>query len=311
MDVLVVDHPLARARLSTMRDARTDNAAFRAALRDLTLMLIYEATRDAAETTAPLHTPVARTTGYRLANPPLLVPVLRAGLGHGRRRAGAHAGGADRVRRHRPQRGDPPADAVHGVAAGVARRATRVRARPDARHRRLDAAHDRAARGARGERRHRDLRARRARRASPGCGRAACRCGSSPRPSTSGSTTRPTSCPASATRATASSAPSRLPSPRAPRARRPRTGRPRSGGRNPRSCSATQPCTVVQRVSDTSAVSASGAQRLLVDGPQRRPRAAARARCPPPSGAPPRRDSSVGPENMRANRCGSSSALSR
>ena len=64
-----------------MRDARTDNAAFRAALRDLTLMLIYEATRDAAESTAPLHTPVARTTGYPLANPPLLVPVLRAGLG--------------------------------------------------------------------------------------------------------------------------------------------------------------------------------------------------------------------------------------
>ncbi|MHA6785207.1 uracil phosphoribosyltransferase [Pseudonocardia saturnea] len=81
MDVRVVDHPLARARLSTMRDARTDNAAFRAALRDLTLMLIYEATRDAAVATAPLHTPVARTTGYRLANPPLLVPVLRAGLG--------------------------------------------------------------------------------------------------------------------------------------------------------------------------------------------------------------------------------------
>ncbi len=81
MDVQVVDHPLAKARLSTMRDARTDNAAFRAALDDLTLMLIYEATRDAAVVTAPLHTPVARTTGYRLANPPLLVPVLRAGLG--------------------------------------------------------------------------------------------------------------------------------------------------------------------------------------------------------------------------------------
>ena len=81
MDVRVVDHPLAKARLSTMRDARTDNATFRAALRDLTLMLIYEATRDAPVATAPLHTPVARTTGYRLANPPLLVPVLRAGLG--------------------------------------------------------------------------------------------------------------------------------------------------------------------------------------------------------------------------------------
>ncbi|HXV94431.1 MAG TPA: uracil phosphoribosyltransferase, partial [Pseudonocardia sp.] len=81
MDVLVVDHPLAKARLSTMRDARTDNAAFRTALRDLTLMLVYEATRDAPVATAPLHTPVARTTGHRLANPPLLVPVLRAGLG--------------------------------------------------------------------------------------------------------------------------------------------------------------------------------------------------------------------------------------
>jgi uracil phosphoribosyltransferase len=81
MDVQVVDHPLAKARLSELRDARTDNAAFRAALRDLTLMLIYEATRDAPLATAPLHTPVARTTGYRLAVPPLLVPVLRAGLG--------------------------------------------------------------------------------------------------------------------------------------------------------------------------------------------------------------------------------------
>ncbi len=64
-----------------MRDARTGNAMFRAALQELTLMLIYEATRDAEVTEAPIHTPVARTLGYRLANAPLLVPVLRAGLG--------------------------------------------------------------------------------------------------------------------------------------------------------------------------------------------------------------------------------------
>lgn len=81
MDVLVVDHPLARARLTTMRDARADSAAFRAALHELTVMLIYEATRGAPETSERIHTPVARTEGYRLANPPLLVPVLRAGLG--------------------------------------------------------------------------------------------------------------------------------------------------------------------------------------------------------------------------------------
>lgn len=81
MDVLVVDHPLAKARLSLMRDARTDNAGFRAALHDLTVMLVYEATAGAAVRTDTITTPVAETDGYRLANPPLLVPVLRAGLG--------------------------------------------------------------------------------------------------------------------------------------------------------------------------------------------------------------------------------------
>ncbi|ANE81858.1 uracil phosphoribosyltransferase [Mycobacterium adipatum] len=81
MDVRIVDHPLAAARLTTLRDERTDNAGFRAALRDLTLMLIYEATRGAATEPVPVRTPLTDTTGTRLANPPLLVPVLRAGLG--------------------------------------------------------------------------------------------------------------------------------------------------------------------------------------------------------------------------------------
>ncbi|MCV7203659.1 uracil phosphoribosyltransferase [Mycolicibacterium peregrinum] len=81
MDVRVVDHPLAAARLTTLRDERTDNAGFRAALRDLTMMLVYEATRDAPCEQIAVRTPVTDTTGSRLANPPLLVPVLRAGLG--------------------------------------------------------------------------------------------------------------------------------------------------------------------------------------------------------------------------------------
>jgi uracil phosphoribosyltransferase len=81
MDLLVIDHPLAKARLTTMRDARSDSASFRAALQELTVMLVYEATRNAPVREERIHTPVAQTTGYRLANPPLLVPVLRAGLG--------------------------------------------------------------------------------------------------------------------------------------------------------------------------------------------------------------------------------------
>ncbi|KKW62242.1 uracil phosphoribosyltransferase [Mycolicibacterium elephantis] len=81
MDVRVVDHPLAAARLTTLRNEATGNAAFRAALRDLTLMLVYEATRDVPVEPVAVHTPIADTTGCKLANPPLLVPVLRAGLG--------------------------------------------------------------------------------------------------------------------------------------------------------------------------------------------------------------------------------------
>ncbi|WP_194834198.1 uracil phosphoribosyltransferase [Nocardia sp. XZ_19_369] len=76
-----VDHPLAAALLTTMRDERTDNSAFRAALRDLTRILIYEALREAPVRRFEISTPVAVTEGARLAQPPLLVPVLRAGLG--------------------------------------------------------------------------------------------------------------------------------------------------------------------------------------------------------------------------------------
>jgi uracil phosphoribosyltransferase len=81
VDVHVVDHPLAAARLAVLRDERSDNAAFRAALRELTLALVYEATRNAPSEEVPIRTPLAETVGSRLAKPPLLVPVLRAGLG--------------------------------------------------------------------------------------------------------------------------------------------------------------------------------------------------------------------------------------
>lgn len=81
MQVHIVDHPLAAARLTTMRDKTTDNAAFRAALSDLTQMLVYEALADAPVARIDIETPITACAGSRLAVPPLLVPVLRAGLG--------------------------------------------------------------------------------------------------------------------------------------------------------------------------------------------------------------------------------------
>jgi uracil phosphoribosyltransferase len=81
MDLLAVDHPLVKTWLSTLRDRDTSDALFRAALRELTGMLVYEACRDATLTEVSIATPLTETAGARLARPPLLVPVLRAGLG--------------------------------------------------------------------------------------------------------------------------------------------------------------------------------------------------------------------------------------
>lgn len=77
----IVDHPLVSTLLTTLRDADTPDSGFRSALRDLTGLLIYEALRDAAVQRFEVATPVAVADGARLAEPPLLVPVLRAGLG--------------------------------------------------------------------------------------------------------------------------------------------------------------------------------------------------------------------------------------
>ncbi len=81
MDVLVVDHPLAAVRLTLLRDERHDRAVFRAALSDLATMLVYEATRDLHHIGIEVRTPLTITEGAVISDPPLLVPVLRAGLG--------------------------------------------------------------------------------------------------------------------------------------------------------------------------------------------------------------------------------------
>jgi uracil phosphoribosyltransferase len=81
LQVTVVEHPIVQARLTVMRDERSTNSEFRAALRELATLLVYEATRELERKDYPVTTPVAPAIGTAIANPPLLVPVLRAGLG--------------------------------------------------------------------------------------------------------------------------------------------------------------------------------------------------------------------------------------
>lgn len=81
MDIHVVDHPLATSRLTILRDKNSDNATFRAALSDLATMLVYEASRELPVEHFDCETPVAVGDGTRLQDPPIIVPVIRAGLG--------------------------------------------------------------------------------------------------------------------------------------------------------------------------------------------------------------------------------------
>src|SRR5919107_452778 len=82
MRVHVADHPLITHKLTYLRDKRTDSPTFRRLVDELVTLLAYEATREVRVEPFDIETPVAPTTGIKLARPkPLVVPILRAGLG--------------------------------------------------------------------------------------------------------------------------------------------------------------------------------------------------------------------------------------
>src|SRR3954451_4877167 len=82
MRVHVADHPLITHKLTYLRDKRTDSPTFRRLAEELVTLLAYEATRDVRVEPFDIETPVAATTGVRLSDPkPMVVPILRAGLG--------------------------------------------------------------------------------------------------------------------------------------------------------------------------------------------------------------------------------------
>lgn len=82
MRVHVADHPLIAHKLTYLRDKRTDSPTFRRLAEELMTLLAYEATREVRVEPFEIETPVSPTTGIKLSNPkPLIVPILRAGLG--------------------------------------------------------------------------------------------------------------------------------------------------------------------------------------------------------------------------------------
>ncbi len=82
MRLHVVNHPLVSHKLTVLRDENTDSPTFRRLTDELVTLLAYEATREVRVAPLDITTPVGPTTGVYLAQPkPMVVPILRAGLG--------------------------------------------------------------------------------------------------------------------------------------------------------------------------------------------------------------------------------------
>lgn len=81
MTTTVVEHPLVVERLTRVRNRSTKRAGFRRNLHELSLYLIYEALRDQPAFAIDIDTPMGPARGVQIADPPMIVPILRAGLG--------------------------------------------------------------------------------------------------------------------------------------------------------------------------------------------------------------------------------------
>jgi uracil phosphoribosyltransferase len=79
--VVVFDHPLISHKISYLRDAATGHRPFRALMRQVAGLMVYEVTRTFETVGVEVQTPLGPTTGRRLAHTITIVPVLRAGLG--------------------------------------------------------------------------------------------------------------------------------------------------------------------------------------------------------------------------------------
>ncbi len=81
-NVTVVDHPLVQHKLSLMRRTETPTAMFRQLIREVTLLLGYEVTRDLPMTTERIRTPMTEMDAPMLTGKKLVfISVLRAGNG--------------------------------------------------------------------------------------------------------------------------------------------------------------------------------------------------------------------------------------
>ena len=79
--VTVVEHPLVSHKLALLRDKNTPPSQFRQVVRELAMLETYESSRYLPTKSVTIETPLMATECQMLAISPVIVPILRAGLG--------------------------------------------------------------------------------------------------------------------------------------------------------------------------------------------------------------------------------------
>lgn len=81
MAVFEYNHPLIKHKLTILRNEQTDTKLFRESLNEISLLMVYEATKSLETEKVKVKTPIEETDTEILKDPVTIVPILRAGLG--------------------------------------------------------------------------------------------------------------------------------------------------------------------------------------------------------------------------------------
>lgn len=81
VETILVQHPVCTDALAQIRDVDTPNALFRQNLERIGTLLLAEATKQLPTVDGVVETPLTTAPARRIAVQPVVVPILRAGLG--------------------------------------------------------------------------------------------------------------------------------------------------------------------------------------------------------------------------------------
>lgn len=81
-NVYVFDHPLIQHKIGLLRNKNTPTKDFRELVKEIAMLMCYEATRELPLEEVEIETPICKTTARQLeGNKLAIVPILRSGLG--------------------------------------------------------------------------------------------------------------------------------------------------------------------------------------------------------------------------------------